>query len=201
MERLTPEEIFNGIRREDRRILLKIYKTYYPSVRHFVRSHNGSEDDAQDVFQDAMVIIYLKVKKANPVLTCTFGVYLFSINKYLWYKELRRLHVRSYQILDLDEFTDYEDNFMNEFIKMEKRKLVLDHFYEMGEDCQKILTLFLQNTPVDRITMIMGYSSDQYTRNRRTRCKELLVARVWNSPRYKELRNEAYKEDSKIPRW
>jgi RNA polymerase sigma factor (sigma-70 family) len=201
MDRLSPEEIFDGIRREDRRILQMIYHVYYPSVLHYIKENSGNEHDAQDIFQDAMVIVYLKVKKSLPVLTCTFGTYLFSVNKYLWYKELRKLHSHASPLMDLDELIDYENNFMNDYIKMEKRKLVLDHFHEMGESCQKLLSLFIQNTPVGRITEIMGFSSDQYTRNRRTRCKERLVERIWNSPRYRELRNEEYREDSKIPRW
>lgn len=201
MDRLSPDEIFDGIRREDRRILQRIYKVYYPAVLHYVQANHGSEHDAQDVFQDAMVIIYLKIKRFTPVLACTFGTYFFSINKYLWYKELRRTRTVSSNLLDPDELIDYENNFVFDYVRMEKRKLVLDHFYEMGESCQKLLTLFMQNTPVSRITKMMGFTSDQYTRNRRTLCKERLVERIWKSPRYKELRNDAYKEDSKIPRW
>ncbi len=201
MDTQTAEEIFEGIRREDRRILQRIYRVYYPSVLHYILSNNGNEYDAQDIFQDTLVIIYLKVKRGFPKLTCTFGTYLFSINKYLWYKELRRVNAHSSVRLDPNELIDYENNFMTDYIRMEKRKLVMDHFYEMGESCQKLLTLFIQNTPVSRITKMMEFSSDQYTRNRRTRCKENLIERIWNSPRYKELRNEAHREDSKIPRW
>ena len=60
MDRLTAEEIFEGIRREDRRILQRIYKVYYPSVLHYIQSNNGNEYDAQDIFQDALVICILK---------------------------------------------------------------------------------------------------------------------------------------------
>ncbi len=201
MERLSPQEIFEGIRREDRRILHKIYSVYYPSVLHFIRLNHGNEYDAQDIFQDSLVILYLKVKNSVPSLSCTFGTYLFTINKYLWYKELRRINTHASRLLNPEELIDFENNFLNDYIRMEKRKLVLDHFYEMGENCQKLLTLFIQNTPVARITKMMGFSSDQYTRNRRTVCKEKLVERIWNSPRYKELKNEAHREDSKIPRW
>ena len=201
MDRFSPEEIFDGIRREDRKILERIYKVFYPAVRHYVTSNNGNEHDAQDIFQDSLVIVYLKVKKSPPVLTCSFGTYLFSINKYLWYREFRRSHMHARSMLNPDELIDYENNFMNDYIRMEKRKLVLDHFNEMGESCQKLLSLFIQNTPVERITKIMGFSTDQYTRNRRTNCKEKLVQRIWNSPRYRELRNEEHREDSKIPRW
>ncbi len=201
MDSLTPQEIFDGIRREDRRILQRIYEVNYPEVLRYILSNSGSEFDAQDIFQDSLVIIYLKIKKNEPLLTCTFGTYLFSINKFLWYKELRRVNIHASRCIDAHEIIDYENNFLNDYIRMEKRKLVLDHFYEMGEACRKLLILFMEDTPVTRITKIMGFSSDQYTRNRRSKCKERLVERIWNSPRYQELRNEAYKENSKIPRW
>jgi len=156
MDRFNYREIFDGIRREDSRVLHMVYHDCFPSVRHFIRQNHGTDYDAQDVFQDAMVVVFLKVKNTPPELTSTFSTYLFSIAKYLWYKELRRRNRTDPRIIDPDKLIDYEQNFLRDYIRMEKRKLVMEHYYEMGESCRKLLSLFIQNTPVERITKIMG---------------------------------------------
>jgi RNA polymerase sigma factor (sigma-70 family) len=201
MRNLSNEEIFEAIKREDRRILNHLYAHYYPSASYFIKKHAGTEADVQDIFQDALVIIFLKVKKSIPEVKSTFSSYLHSIVYYLWIKELRRRRIskKNIPLPDMDELID--DSLMEEYILMEKRKLVLENFYKLGEECQKLLTLFINETPVFRITKIMGFSSEQYCRNRKTNCKEKLIKKIWNSPRYYELKNESYSQGSKIPRW
>jgi RNA polymerase sigma factor (sigma-70 family) len=201
MRNLSKEEILEAIKREDRRVLIFLYSRYYPSVSYFIKKHSGTEMDAQDIFQDALVVIFLKVKESIPELKSTFTAYLRSIVSYLWIKELRRRQIskRNIQFPDMEDLI--EDSIVDEYILMEKRKLVLENFYKLGEDCQKLLTLFINETPVFRITKIMGFSSDQYCRNRKTSCKEKLVRKIWNSPRYNELKNESYQQGSKVPRW
>jgi RNA polymerase sigma factor (sigma-70 family) len=201
MDRLTTDELFDALRREDRKVLAGVYKLYFPSVRNYILLNSGNDFDAQDIFQDALVIIYIKIRVSAPSLSCTFSTYLFSICKYLWYKEIRRKNRSADSTLEIDELIDFETNFLKDYIRMEKRKLVMDHFNEMGEECKRLLRLIIDDTPIRRITMIMGFSSDQYTRNRRVSCKDSLVRRIWNSPRYKELRNEAHRENSQVPRW
>ena len=201
MDRLKSLEVFEALRKEDRRMLMALYQRFYPPVRIFILSRNGNEFDAQDIFQDALVIIFMKIRHVVPDVKSSFGTYFFSICKYLWFKELNRKNRSHADFQNLDEMIDLDNNFYRDYIRMEKRKLVMDHFNEMQEDCQRILKMFVNDTPLDKICKIMGYSSEQYARNRRSSCKERLIRRIWNSPRYKELKNEAYREDSKVPRW
>lgn len=199
MKRLTANEILLAVKKEDSHVLREIYKMYYPSIRYFIISNSGSETEARDVFQDAMVVIYLKVRNNYPKLTCTFGTYLFSIAKYLWLKELsRRSPSKSAEV---EELTDLESDFLQDYVYMEKRKLILEHFMELNMECRQILSLFLNGYSIAEVTSELKIHSEEHTRAMRSRCKERLVKRIWKSPRYKELRNEVHKENSKIPRW
>ena len=68
------------------------------------------------------------------------------------------------------------------------------------EQEEGVLRLFYDKTPIFQITRLMNFSSDQYTKNRRNHCKGELIKAVWKNPRYKELKNESYRENSEIPR-
>ncbi len=199
MKRLTAHEILLAIKREDSSILKEIYKTYYPSISYFIISNSGAESDARDIFQDAMVIIFLKVRDNFPKLTSTFGTYLFSISKFLWLKELSRRTPK--ESVEVEELSDLENDFLQDYVFMEKRKLILEHFMELNTECRKLLSLFLNGYSIAEVTAELDYHSEAHTRAMKSRCKERLVKRIWKSPRYKELRNEVHRENSKVPRW
>jgi RNA polymerase sigma factor (sigma-70 family) len=196
-----PAILIDSLRREDRKVLLEIYKSFFPQVRHYVLSNSGNNFDAEDMFQDALVLIYMKIRNNTLFLNSSFGTYLNSIVRFLWLKELERKRKYFGTSLDITERLADETDFLEDYLRLEKRKLILYHFYELNADCKKILELYISETPISRITVLMGYSSDQYTKNRRTTCKDRLVNAIWNNPRFKELKNEAYRQDTKVPRW
>jgi RNA polymerase sigma factor (sigma-70 family) len=193
--------IIDSIRREDKNVLLELYTSYFPQVRHYIMSNSGNIFDAEDIFQDALVLIYIKIRKNTLFLSSTFGTYLNGIVHFLWLKELERKRRYFGTSLNTAENLAGDEDFLQDYIKMEKRKLIIDHFNELNEECKKILDLYIKETPIDCITALMGYRSDQYTRNRRTSCKERLIKSIWNNPRFKELQNDAYRQDTKVPRW
>lgn len=201
MEYYSTAWIIDAFKKEDKKALLYVYKTYFPQVRHYIMENSGNELDADDVFQDAVVLIYIKIRNNTLYLSSSFGTYLNGVVRYFWVKELERKRRYFGHPLHTENHPTYEDNFIEEYSLLEKRKLIMQHFNELNGECKKIIELNILETPLSRITAIMGYSSDQYTMNRRTLCKERLITAIWNNPRYKELKNEAFSQDSKIPRW
>ncbi len=196
----SDKEILEGILREDKNVISYLYHTSYKTIRHLVLTNNGSEEDAQDVFQETIVILYRKVKEEELVLTSSLKTYLYSISRLLWLKELDKR--KKYTELDVqEEFIDLEDNIDLLIALNDRLKLYREKFEELSEDCKKVLRMFLEEISIKEITRIMGYSSEQHTKNRRFRCKKSLIKRIQESKEYKELRNETNKNDRSIPRW
>lgn len=194
-------QIIESIKREDAAFLLEIYRDYFPGVRHYIMMNSGNNFDAEDLFQDAMVLIYVRIRNNEFSPKNSFGSYLNNIVRYLWLKELERKRKYFGSEIDANNQVPDEVDFIEDYIKLEKRKLILEHFAAMNEECKKILELSVKEVPVVMITAVMGYSSEQYTRNRKNACKERLVKAIWSNPRFKELKNEAYRQDTKVPRW
>jgi RNA polymerase sigma factor (sigma-70 family) len=201
MNNIETDVLIDSLRKEDKKVLLEIYTNYFPQVRHHIMSNAGNLLDAEDIFQDALVLIYLKIRDNSLVLTSSFGTYLNSVARFLWLKELerkRKYFGHTSKTAD-DIAADYD--FHADYVKMEKRKLIHYHYSDLNQECRRVLDLYYKETPLSRITVLMGYSSDQYTKNRKSSCKERLVRAIWNNPRFKELKNESVPQDTKIPRW
>jgi RNA polymerase sigma factor (sigma-70 family) len=199
----TDSELVQGIIDEDNDVLLYLYETNFRSVKHYINSNRGNNQDADDIIQETVIILYKKFKENDFTLSCSVNTFFYAVAKNLWLKELEKK--RRNNILHEDDSNIEGIQLSNDTIELieknEKLKLYRKHFEKLSEDCKKIIKLFLNNISIKEITKIMGYSSIQHTKNRRYRCKKSLIKKIKNCPQYKELGYETDKEDNTIPRW
>ncbi|UCH14934.1 MAG: RNA polymerase sigma factor [Bacteroidales bacterium] len=197
----TDKEIINGIIDENDDVLLYIYKNSYRPVRHLITTNSGNEEDARDIFQEALVILYKKLKSDDLKLYCSVSTFIYSIARLLWLKELklRGKEISGYN--DYDNYADEDSNVIKIYEYNERLSFYRRIFEQLSEDCKKILQLVMRSYTISEITKIMGYSSEQHTKNRRYRCKKALINRIMQNPEYYELKNEVYNIDREIPGW
>jgi RNA polymerase sigma factor (sigma-70 family) len=183
----SQQELSEGIVRNDEDVVRSIYQEHYHSIRQMIKNNNGSEEDAKDIFQDTLIVLYQKFRDNNFKLTSSLNTFLYSVARILWYRELRRRR----ELPTAFQFMEHSDDqeIYRSIEREERLSLFRQKYEELSEDCKKILQLFLNNVPIKDITKLMGYSSDQHTKNRRLRCKMSLINKIKSSEYYKELHN------------
>ena len=82
-------ELLQGLKVQNEKAIYDVYTSYYPSVEKYVLMNSGSEQDAEDVFQDAVMVLLDYVRKENFNLTCSIKTLVFAIARRLWLKQLR----------------------------------------------------------------------------------------------------------------
>jgi RNA polymerase sigma factor (sigma-70 family) len=200
-ENYSDQEILDGIKRQDSEILLFIYKKNFRSVKHYIENNSGNEKDAEDIFQDVLITLFDKIRLNTLNLHCSFHTYLFSVLKFAWLRQLALKDQKRFSIEDCDDFSNEYLGLTDDLLKTERRNMFLQHFNEISQDCQKIIRLILKGYTITEITKVMGYQSEQHTKNRRFRCKKNLIERILKNPNYKELTNERTGENYSVPRW
>ncbi len=185
----TNLELLNGILRNDTIVLQYIYKNFYSKINFFIKKNNGDDDDANDIFQEAIIIIYRKLKANELVLDCTFETYLYSICRFLWLKQLEKRKLEKENIKDNHEFNDeiYDDSLERVSDLNERYRLYQKHFANLGKDCQKILQLYFDKVPLKTIAQMMGFKSEKYAKKRKFSCKEYLIKSVKQDLEYKNI--------------
>ena len=68
-----------------------MYKEFFPSIRYLIKTNAGLEEDAEDIFQEALYIILKKISEEDFELSSSFLTYLYSISKNLF--DTDKLHV------------------------------------------------------------------------------------------------------------
>jgi len=185
---LSKDENIRAIVQGDSKGLRKIYKEFLPRVRRLIVQNGGREEDAQDVFQSAILIVFEKASKRDFQLTSSFYTLLYGICRNIWGNRLQK---KSFKEVTLPEDIKYksDQNIEKDLERVEEQDLFWFAFKQLGEDCQKLLTLFFDKEKMESIAQVMGYTSVSYAKKRKFQCKEKLVKLVKADQRFEELKS------------
>jgi len=163
-----------------------LYREYYPSIKHMIISNSGTSFDAQDVFQEALLIIIQKARNNDLELTCSIKTYLYSICYNMWLRQLSR---KSKEVILNDTIEIFDDTDHDQRLLDEKLYEIYRLNFEMlSPEYQKILNMYLSHYSMNKITEEMGYKNENYSKVRKYLCKEKLKKNIHNDQEYKELR-------------
>jgi len=152
--------------------LTALYK-HLPMVRTLIRGKGGSTEDAEDIFQEALIILCRRAVDPAFVLTAQLSTYLYSVCRFLWKDELRRRNHYPTQEFDTGlsgaEVQELETLLENE----QQAKLAEKVLNELGDRCRELLLLFYKGgMKLKDIAAGMGYSSEATAKNQKYKCLE-----------------------------
>ena len=169
-------------------VIRHLYHTNFDSVASYVRSNSGNDEDAEDFFQEAIVVFINIVKKGNFRGDSSIKTFLYSIVRNLWRNELKRQNRVLLRETNYYEQTEKEEQDIQESIGENEIKNQLLHLLEqLGGNCKKILLLFYyENLPMKEIFQHMGYETEQVARNMKYRCMNKLKGLLNEHPEMKQ---------------
>lgn len=187
----SDEAIVEGLRLRSDYIIHFVYREYFPIIKYLVTENTGSDEDAEDIFQDGLIIIYKKITDNQLTLTSSFKTYMYSVCRNLWLQKLNKRKTVMEKMSDVEDYIDLPEDIMNEISneEVELHRLVQLHFLSLNEDCQKILRLFMKDVSLREIGNIMGFKTEKYAKTRKYMCKEELKRRIASDPRCQRFFN------------
>lgn len=189
---LSEQDAIRAIQNGDHSILSRIYHLHYPRIAQMVRTNSGTDDDARDLFQDAMMVLYSNAKKPDFKLSSSLFTFLYSVSRNLWLKKLRNLKGQGITIREEVELKDESQDVAQEEVLFEaKRQLLRKKFRELGDGCRELLSLAMEGKKIPEIVATLGLSSELYARQKKFKCKTQLTTLVQNDPEYQYLMENA----------
>ena len=176
------------IARADRATVEQVYRECLGPVINYVTKNSGDEDEARDIFQEGLTIVFNQARAEKLVLTASLSTYINAICRKLWLKQLRKKSTAGVTFEEEPESKE-EETITEALTTREKTLLYREKFSRLGEDCQKLMGLFFDKTPMAEIVDLMGFSSISYAKKRKFQCKEKLVSMIKEDPLYAELTN------------
>jgi|SRR5665213_1563616 len=175
---MTDEGIISALRDGNQKSVLKELYQYYPVVRQMILKNSGNKHDAEDIYQEALIVFCRKVKENDFKLTSSLKTFLFSISRLQWMNELRKRKSTSTKITsdekDFPELTETDsEKFSNYLQEEEKYRRAENVLMSLGEKCRKLLQLFYsQNKSFKEIADELDFSNEKVAKNQKYRCME-----------------------------
>lgn len=168
---MKDSEIMEAIGKGEESALDYLYKKYYRMMTKIVISNSGTEDEAKDVYQDALVVFWQKVRSGNLVLTSKISTYLYSVCLNLWRKELDRKSRLSHEEKDGAEYMDFD--------REERARIIHECINDLGDSCKKILSYYyFDNMSMSEIAERLGFANTDTAKTKKYKCKKRLDALV-----------------------
>ncbi len=163
--------LLRGLARNDRKAVETIYRENYNMVQALVVKNSGNIDDAKDIFQEAMIVLYQRVQSEAFELNCQIKTYIYSVSRRLWLKRLvqqNRFLIADdseQEVVSVDEQVDEHEKQNTEFLMMEKA------MGSLGEPCKSLLEAFyMQKRSMQEIASNFGYTNAENAKNQKYKC-------------------------------
>lgn len=169
MENVSENALLDKLKTEDNSAYELLYKFYFPSVASYIKQNLGNKEDAEDVFQEAIIVLLKKVRQPDFVLSSSLKTYIYAVSKNLWLKRLR-----DNKIITTQEDIG-EQPCTSEPIEMEQEKSKEDKvenwLLKITRHCQEILkALYYYEEPMNNLMLKMGWKNKHSASNQKHKC-------------------------------
>lgn len=161
-----------------------LYRICSKTILKFITGNNGTEDDAQDIIQDAVIIFYEKVKSKDLILECSISTYIYSVCRNLW---LNKIKHRKRFLNDISDFISVDENIIEGIDNESRNKEFTSMFNELGESCRQILLYYYyEKLSMKEIMSKMNFKSEQTAKNKKHKCLNYLREIVFENKNFKK---------------
>jgi RNA polymerase sigma factor (sigma-70 family) len=163
--------LLKGLAANDRKAIETIYQANYSMIQTLVINNSGTSDDARDIFQEAIIVLYEKAKSGSFELHAQLKTYIYAVCRRLWLKKLQLNQRFSGDLANAQEMIATEEDInmyehrTRDFELMEK---ALQH---LGEPCKEILeSYYLRKKNMSEIAKEFGYTNADNAKNQKYKC-------------------------------
>lgn len=173
---LADKKIIAAIRsNDDDKVLHELYRHVKPKVVAYIKSNSGSLEEADDIFQDAVLVFYKQVKldKFNEEYAITG--FLYSVSRNLWINKAKR-DQRSSSLSESEEQVADHSDALQDMITQERSTVLGALIKSLGENCEQILSMtYYQKISLKKIAFKLGYANEGAVKTRNYKCKQRLI--------------------------
>ncbi|WP_299433843.1 sigma-70 family RNA polymerase sigma factor [uncultured Aquimarina sp.] len=180
------QQIIDGIIAGDSVILKAFYKKNLPVVKRLIQQYRGTTQDVEDLFQEALVLVYHKLRAGEIEFQTSIHSYFIGVCKNMWRNRLRKKRMLEYNEFVIDNAIDPSLSVTDRMIEEHQEDVYHKHFRRLSDSSKNVLRLFFEGKSMREIAENMEYT-EGYTRKKKCMIKERLLGMVQSDPLYTEL--------------
>lgn len=173
VEPVEEDKLVASLRAKDERSLKLVYRQHYAMITNMVMNNGGSLQEAKDVYQDAVIVLYEKLQDDQFELNCQIKTFLYSVSRNIWLKQLKVRKKFEGTIADTEEIPEQIwDSAMDSEDRYQALALALA---SLGEPCSNIMRdFYINKSSMEEITEKFGYTNADNAKNQKYKCLKRL---------------------------
>lgn len=188
----TDSEFIEGLKSDNDGALSALYKKYFNVVLKYVLNNSGTEEEAQDIYQETIIVLYNNARKPDFSLNCALQTYIYSIAKRLWLKQLNKHS----NVFKLSESADEDGTLVDISAEVKEHEEKEKHLVKMneslmglGEPCKTLIEdFYIRHLSMEEISEKFGYTNADNAKNQKYKCLQRLKRLFFN-----ETENEKHR--------
>jgi RNA polymerase sigma factor (sigma-70 family) len=171
---MEQKDIVASIRNGEELALKMLYRQHKGSVTRYLISKGCNEEEAKDIFQDAVIVFYEKAKQSDFVLTSSISTYLSAVSRNIFLKKMRSKGIEISSDFDNNEAIEpiEEDE---ELLSNDRVAAILHVLKEMVGNCKTLLEAFYyEKKSIKEIQTVFGYNNEDTAKNQKYKCLKRL---------------------------
>ncbi|HMR92578.1 MAG TPA: sigma-70 family RNA polymerase sigma factor [Chitinophagaceae bacterium] len=163
--------LLQGLAKNDTQAVETIYRENYGMVQSLIINNNGSADDAKDVFQETMIVLYEKTRSGQLELHCQIKTYIYSVARRIWLKKLQQASRYAGDIGNPENIIPVEDD-LEEHERRDREFQLMDKAISgLGEPCKSLLEAFyIKKQQMQEIAQNFGYTNAENAKTQKYKC-------------------------------
>ncbi len=163
--------LLEGLAASEKKAVETIYRENYNMVQSLIINNNGSADDAKDIFQEAMIVLYEKVRPGNFELSCQIKTFVYSVSRRLWLKRLQQQNRYSAPGDSIENVVAVEDELEDHEQRNAEFEMMEKAISNLGEPCKGLLeAYYLQKQNMQDIAASFGYTNAANAKTQKYKC-------------------------------
>ena len=160
---------------DDAESLVILYRENRRAITNYVLRNNGTADDAEDVLQEAVVVLWERVRSGGFQDEAKLSTFIMATAKNIWLRRLARKRKELPQGQNFDNARNTDPSPLDELIESDRARLVRDALNKLGDPCKQLLLLFYwEECSLEEIAAKMGFANAETVKSKKYQCKKSL---------------------------
>ncbi|MDD8017765.1 MAG: sigma-70 family RNA polymerase sigma factor [Bacteroidota bacterium] len=167
--------ILDLMKKGDEEALVTLYQSNRKMVTSFVLRNSGTSDDAEDLLQEAVIILWERVREDRFEYSSKLSTFIYATAQNLWRRRLARM--KKEISVEFDEKIEANDDpsILDELVENERSKTIALALVKLGEPCKTLLMLFYwENSSMDEIAKRLKFANADTVKSKKYQCKKAL---------------------------
>jgi RNA polymerase sigma factor (sigma-70 family) len=165
----------DALRNGDENGLIELFnKNRRPIVTYILRNQ-GTEDDAEDVLQEALIVLWERVKHGTFEYQAKLSTFVYATAKNIWLRRLARNRREISSSSDSFDIATHDANPLEVLEENERIIAIQKAMEKLGNPCHDLLLLYYwEELSMEEIALKLGFANADTVKSKKYQCKKAL---------------------------